>query len=178
MTIEEFKNLKVGDKVKIVSTKKCDKWNNEGKMDKWLGKVMTIRQINIEDDNEFGQFCKMEEDINEVYSGWLWFPTMIEKKLKKRKRSHKKKRSNKNIPDMTIKKEESKSNIQYVDTDLRIMTYGLYSPEVDRTTVYQDIFDAETGEIISIAVRGWYQGEPNKNMTIKYSKGDDLIAYL
>ena len=61
---------KVGDKVRIVS-----EWNEKtmeaafGSMDKWLGKVMTIRRI----DNIFGKFVyKMEEDKNEGASGWAW----------------------------------------------------------------------------------------------------------
>ena len=61
---------KVGDKVRIVS-----EWNEKtmeaafGSMDKWLGKVMTIRQI----DNTLGKFVyKMEEDKNEGASGWAW----------------------------------------------------------------------------------------------------------
>ena len=61
---------RVGDKVRIVS-----EWNEKtnesvfGSMDKWLGKVMTIRRI----DNTFGKFVyKMEEDKNECISGWAW----------------------------------------------------------------------------------------------------------
>lgn len=59
---------KVGDKVRII-----DKWvdgcnqNREGRMDKWLGKVMTIRSIY---DNRAYQ---MEEDRTEFLGdGWLW----------------------------------------------------------------------------------------------------------
>lgn len=58
--------FKVGDKVRIV-----DKWvagcseNIEGKMDKWLGKVMTVRAI------ENGCY-RMEEDSNEYCGGWYW----------------------------------------------------------------------------------------------------------
>ena len=175
MTSEEFKRLKVGDKVKIVSKREGDDWNEDGEMDKWLGKVMTIRKIH--DNNN--DACKMEEDKTEFCGGWYWYPYMIEKKIsKKRKRRSKKKTSSEPIPDMTIKKEELKKNIQYTNIDLRVVTYGLYSPEVDRTTVYQDIFNADTGEIISIAVKGWYQGEPNRDMTIEHSKGTDLITYL
>lgn len=57
----------VGDKVRIVSS-----WNNntnendEGAMDHWLGKVMTIR----------GYYCGMylmKEDVGESgRDGWLW----------------------------------------------------------------------------------------------------------
>lgn len=64
---------KVGDKVRIVS-----KWgekntgiNSEGKMDKWLGKVMTIRRAG-------GAYYKMEEDKGEHINGWLWSEDEIE----------------------------------------------------------------------------------------------------
>lgn len=57
---------KVGDKVRIVS-----KWTEgcypspEGEMDKWLGKVMTIRSIECD--------CyKMKEDIREHVNGRYW----------------------------------------------------------------------------------------------------------
>ena len=46
---------KVGDKVRIVSDKSGGNWNPSGKMDKWLGKVMTIRGIR-------GDSYMMEED--------------------------------------------------------------------------------------------------------------------
>lgn len=76
MTEKKFKQLKVGDKVKIV-----DKWvgvdqNHEGLMDKWLGKVMTIREILSTD-------LKMVEDKDEnnFLEGWFWDRYMIEKKI-------------------------------------------------------------------------------------------------
>lgn len=59
---------KVGDKVRIVSEwgKGCHQ-NCDGEMDKWLGKTMTIREINC-----WGDY-RMEEDKNEaVGNGWLW----------------------------------------------------------------------------------------------------------
>lgn len=70
----------VGDRVKIV-----DKWGPGcrqslgGHMDKWLGKVMTIRAI-----EHISGFCiyRMVEDFEEnIYDesrGWAWFPTAIE----------------------------------------------------------------------------------------------------
>lgn len=59
---------KVGDKVRIVSEwdNSCHQ-NNEGKMDKWLGKVMTIRA------HWDGCSYKMKEDETEYRGdGWLW----------------------------------------------------------------------------------------------------------
>jgi hypothetical protein len=64
---------KVGDKVRIVS-----KWvpgcreNSFGSMNKWLGKVMTIRKID-------GMAYKMVEDETEGNGeGWFWYEPAIE----------------------------------------------------------------------------------------------------
>ena len=75
MTQKEFNALKPGDKVRIVKEKRGGNWNNEGLMDKWLGKVMTVRTI--------GDFITMEEDRNEGLHGWAWFPEMIDCKVPK-----------------------------------------------------------------------------------------------
>lgn len=59
---------KVGDRVRIVSKWKDDgscAQNWEGKMDKWLGKVMTIRKT-------LGLWYRMEEDKYETIDGWAW----------------------------------------------------------------------------------------------------------
>ena len=58
---------KVGDKVRIVSEwgEGCYQ-NRNGEMDKWLGKVMTIRKV---DQNTYG----MEEDQDDRLGfGWFW----------------------------------------------------------------------------------------------------------
>ena len=64
---------KVGDKVRIVS-----KWgegcgqNERGKMDKWLGKVMTVRYV-------IKQWYQMVEDSTENGGcGWYWHENNIE----------------------------------------------------------------------------------------------------
>lgn len=63
---------RVGDKVRIVSKKRGDSWNVSGKMDKWLGKVMTIRETR-------GRNYKMMEDEGEFCGdGWFWYDSMIE----------------------------------------------------------------------------------------------------
>lgn len=69
---------KVGDKVRIV-----EKWNEYtcqscfGRMDKWLGKVMTIRKV-IPGFTSFGVY-QMEEDKHEhIGEGWLWNDACIE----------------------------------------------------------------------------------------------------
>lgn len=75
MTEEEFNKLKRGDMVRIV--KKCtDRMNKHGAMDKWLGKVMTVR-------NAVNNDCvRMEEDCNEnYYNGWFWDKNMIKCKV-------------------------------------------------------------------------------------------------
>ena len=63
---------KVGDKVRIVS-----KWgphcgqNPSGRMDKYLGTVMTIRQVSLDG-------YRMEEDHGEhMGDGWYWFENCI-----------------------------------------------------------------------------------------------------
>lgn len=61
---------KIGDKVRIVDHR-TDHMNNFGKMDKWLGKVMTIRDLSSP-----GYW--MREDYGENYGyGWLWVDSMI-----------------------------------------------------------------------------------------------------
>lgn len=65
---------KVGDKVRIVSkwVHGCEQ-NYFGKMDKWLGKTMTIREVA---DNKY----RMVEDNGEGVSekGWYWYEPAIE----------------------------------------------------------------------------------------------------
>ena len=54
----------VGDKV--IVARKGENWNLQGKMDKWLGKVMTIRDV-------FGIASYwMVEDEGENWGGWIW----------------------------------------------------------------------------------------------------------
>lgn len=74
MTQKEFEALKPGDKVRIVKEKGADGWNLDGLMDKWLGKVMTVRGIDL-------FIAKMEEDKDEWVDGWYWSPGMIECKV-------------------------------------------------------------------------------------------------
>lgn len=66
---------KIGDKVRIVSKRTADHWNS--KMDKWLGRVMTIRkdEADIVTGEHFGY--KMEEDLSEGLYGWYWWDDMI-----------------------------------------------------------------------------------------------------
>lgn len=71
---ENKMKYKVGDKVRIVSKwgKGCNQ-NPDGKMDKWLGKNMTIRAI------YYGCAYKMKEDAAECRgNGWVWNENCIE----------------------------------------------------------------------------------------------------
>ena len=61
---------KVGDKVRIVDHR-TENMNPFGEMNKWLGKVMTIRDLSW-----FGYW--MEEDYGEYMgNGWMWDDSMI-----------------------------------------------------------------------------------------------------
>lgn len=64
---------KVGDRVRIVDERTAS-MNSIGLMDKWLGKVMTIRVVN----EEFNNY-RMEEDFDapERPGGWSWYEEMI-----------------------------------------------------------------------------------------------------
>lgn len=62
---------KVGDKVRIVDHRTCS-MNKNGKMDKWLGKTMTVREI------PYSKCYFMEEDKFERNGmGWMWDDEMI-----------------------------------------------------------------------------------------------------
>ena len=64
---------KVGDRVRIADHR-TERMNSGGGMDKWLGKVMTVRSIEIHLYNPY----KMEEDSGENGGrGWYWGGEMI-----------------------------------------------------------------------------------------------------
>lgn len=61
----------VGDKVVIVDEWCGDGYENpEGRMDCYLGAVMTVRREHI---NSRGFCYRMEED----HGSWMWYPSMI-----------------------------------------------------------------------------------------------------
>lgn len=63
---------KIGDKVRIVDHR-TGHMNHSGGMDKWLGKVMTIRSV-----DRFLHGYWMEEDLGEnIGCGWAWEDDMI-----------------------------------------------------------------------------------------------------
>lgn len=61
---------KIGDKVRIVDYR-TDRMNYFGRMDKWLGKVMTIRDF-----SSLGYWMREDYSENKGY-GWLWDDDMI-----------------------------------------------------------------------------------------------------
>ena len=70
----ELKDLKVGMKFKVVDKKVGEKWNEACKMDKWLGKIMTVRNIFLA-----FEAIKADEDIDEhIGDGWTWHSHMID----------------------------------------------------------------------------------------------------
>ena len=61
---------KIGDKVRIVDHR-TGRMNILGEMDKWLGKVMTIRECSLTS-------YRMKEDYGEYTGhGWYWYEDMI-----------------------------------------------------------------------------------------------------
>ena len=66
---------KVGDKVRIVSERTAEHWTPQ--MDKWLGRVMTIRsdEVDLDTWEHFGY--RMEEDKSDGLYGWYWWDDMI-----------------------------------------------------------------------------------------------------
>lgn len=70
-----MKKYKIGDKVRIVSKRTAEHWNSQ--MDKWLGRVMTIRsdEVDLATGKHFGY--RMEEDKSERNFGWCWWDDMI-----------------------------------------------------------------------------------------------------
>lgn len=61
---------KIGDRVRIVNRRTVN-MNDDGNMDKWLGKTMTIK-------GQYGYGYKMLEDRDEYCGcGWFWDDDMI-----------------------------------------------------------------------------------------------------
>ena len=59
--------IKVGDKVRIKKfSERPSHWDNHGKMDKWMGKVMTVK------DKVSNRFFMEEDKCERPISGWAW----------------------------------------------------------------------------------------------------------
>ena len=68
----------VGDRVVIVS-ERTNNMNDEGKMDKYLGTVMTIREVG-NTGNSFLPYSMVEDAEDYFYNnhkGWIWGDEMI-----------------------------------------------------------------------------------------------------
>ena len=67
---------KIGDKVRIVSERPAEHWNPQ--MDKWLGRVMTIRsdESNYLTGEHFSYRMEEDQGIDKVF-GWYWWDDMI-----------------------------------------------------------------------------------------------------
>lgn len=79
MTLEEFKTLKPGDKVKIIDTPVSKTKCGVEPMDKWCGKIMTVRGDECHE--RFFPSIHMVEDFDDIFFGWCWYPWMIDKKV-------------------------------------------------------------------------------------------------
>lgn len=66
----------VGDLVRIVPVRTGPNWNDKGRMDKWCGKLMTVRAVDEWTPNN--PSYKMWEDREEHGGGWFWNNHMIE----------------------------------------------------------------------------------------------------
>lgn len=59
-------------------------------------------------------------------------------------------------------------------TEEQFVTYGTYCDQYNRTVVFQDCINVNTGELLSIGVVGWYYGKPDDKLTQEISNGDNL----
>jgi len=78
MTKQEFKSLKVGDKVKIIAESPkpwvCNQWNEC--MEEYVGKTVTVERGPLSD-SSVGIYVRIKEDG----CAWHWYPHHIEKKI-------------------------------------------------------------------------------------------------
>ena len=66
--MREFKDLKVGDKIKIIDEKVGSDWDINGAMDKYLGKIVTVSIAWL-------NYIEIKEDEGKC---WSWYPPMID----------------------------------------------------------------------------------------------------
>lgn len=81
MTLEEFKELKPGDKVKIIDTPVSKTNDGTPEMDQWCGRIMTIESIS--NSQIRGLYVSLKEGMvnNNPFEYYCWYPWMIEKKV-------------------------------------------------------------------------------------------------
>lgn len=105
MTLEEFKTLKPGDKVKIIDSPVSEMKNGVPKMDEWRGQIMTVSSIRTSE--IFGPYALMKEETTkeDFINYYCWYPWMIAKK----------------VPDtITMEIPEDNGKI-YTETEVKIM---------------------------------------------------------
>ena len=81
MTLEEFKELKPGDKVKIIDRPIWRMKNGAPEMDEWRGQIMTVSSMRTS--KIFGPYALMKDGITKegFINYYCWYPWMIEKKV-------------------------------------------------------------------------------------------------
>lgn len=81
MTLEEFKTLKPGDKVKIIDRPIWGMKNGVPEMDKCRGEIMTVSSMLTS--KIFGPYAIMKEGITKdgFVNYYYWYPWMIDKKV-------------------------------------------------------------------------------------------------
>lgn len=82
MTLEEFKELKPGDKVKIIDRPIWGMKNGVPEMDKCRGQIMTVSSMRTSE--IFGPYALMKEGITKkegYVNYYCWYPWMIDKKV-------------------------------------------------------------------------------------------------
>lgn len=81
MTLEEFKTLRTGDKVKIIDRPIWEMKNGVPKMDEWRGQIMTVSSIRTSE--IFGPYALMKEERTkeDFINYYCWYPWMIDKKV-------------------------------------------------------------------------------------------------
>lgn len=120
MTEKEFKELKPGDKVKIVSKKTRDGedstkygyWNSLGRMDKWLDRIMTVLSVE-------NTYAKMVED-NDIDESWHWYPWMIECKVTEHDNEQEEDKMSKGAVRLNYEKEEDIEQITKIIREFNV----------------------------------------------------------
>lgn len=142
----------IGDKVRIVSERTLG-FNSSGKMDKWLGKVMTVNEVLYD-----GHYC-MKEDAGEwmcgELNGWSWGDAMIKYK----------------IDDETINKEEHKMKFKVGDI---VKANELSNDEYAFTTLKNEW----TGEVVKVYDTDDEYADNFKAITTHHKNGEFIGDYF
>lgn len=75
--MENFDNVRVGDKVRITTNEALVFQSNQA-MTKWCGREMTVREVNRCGHGKFDQWIRTEEDRRDnMFGRWYWFPQYV-----------------------------------------------------------------------------------------------------